>query len=133
MKCTNCGKELVPGVKFCASCGTAAQSEVTTPVVAKPKKTKKIFARVIGSIAVMAVIGAVVFGGCRVWQMLHKDVTKQLVYVKNGSLYYTGNMDKEKEPIKIYDADDDHVAFTIRLSEDQEYLFFKRTSKYIYW
>ena len=77
MKCTNCGRELLPGVKFCAGCGTPVEerdtipaAEIPTnpdippvmpevPVVAK-KKTGKIIA-LIGIITVMIAVLVLAF------------------------------------------------------------------------
>lgn len=125
MKCANCGKDLIPGTLFCASCGAKVPSEIPTPVVPETGKTKKSHTRLIGIIAVAVVVAAAGFGGWKAWQVLHPNMTKQLVYSKDGALYYTGNMDKDSEPIKVYDTREDNGNFYAKLSKDQKYLFFR--------
>jgi len=40
MKCTNCGAELRPGVKFCTNCGSARASNVDDAVLSDPQGHK---------------------------------------------------------------------------------------------
>ena len=77
MKCANCGRELLPGVKFCAGCGSPVVERTTIPAseipvnldtppimpevpVVKKKKTGKIIA-LIGIAAVMIAVLVLAF------------------------------------------------------------------------
>lgn len=144
MKCPKCGVELAAGAKFCGACGSKVEEQ--TPVQEMPTQEmptqeipiqpqadwsqaqdpapKKNHAKLIGVIAVAAVVALVAIGGFLVFHSLKPDTEKQLVYVKDGVLYYTGNMDKEKDPIEIYDGHEDYCDYDVELSKDQQYLFF---------
>ena len=129
MKCTNCGKELLPGAMFCAACGTKVLSELPETDdqkkhKTKNKKNKKKHTRLIGIVVVSIAVVAVGFGGIKVWQKLHLDSEKQLIYSKNGVLYYNANMDTDNDSIKIYDAKEETASFDVAISQDQKYLFF---------
>lgn len=128
MKCPNCGNELLPGARFCAGCGNQIAASVSQPVnqpVDNPiNPPKKSHAKLIGIIVTALVVVLVGVGGYQVFHMIKPDTEKELVYVKDGRLYYTGNMDKEKDPIEVYNGHDDDCSFNAKLSKDMKYLFF---------
>lgn len=65
----------------------------------KPKK--KGLRTLLVCAAAIIVIALVVFGGSKILGNSSSDAEKKIVYVKDGSLYYVKNMDKDKEPIRI--------------------------------
>ena len=87
-------------------------------------KKKKRRTRLIGVAAVAVVVAAAGFGGWKAWNMMHPSLDKQLVYAKNGRLYYTGNVAKEKDPVEIYNSHSDNSDFNIQYSDDKKYAFF---------
>lgn len=107
----------------------AAESQIPmgAPVVpgeeadtAKKKKTT----RIIGIAAVAVVVAAVGFVGFKVVNAMHPQLDKQLLYCKDGRLYYVNNVSKEKEPVEIYKAHGDDNSFSIEYTSDQKYAFF---------
>lgn len=144
MKCKNCGNELSDDSLFCPECGTKVETS-DTPVEseaeavneeaapqaekAAPKKGNHglivlgiIAVVVIALLAVLVVVGVKLFAG-------NQSVDdKALVYIKDDALYYTDNMDKEKEAWKVTDlkgADDDYRYRTwLNLTESGKYIYF---------
>lgn len=131
MKCPKCGAELRENDRFCGSCGcrvgeqAPAANEAQTPeAVPQNPVPKKSHAKLIGIIAAVIAVAVIGAGAVLVWNNIRPDTEKQLVYVKDGILYYTGNMDKDKDPIEIYDGHEDDCIYDAKLSGDQQYLFF---------
>ncbi len=98
----------------------ASQIPTGTPVMPgmetdtdKKKKTT----RIIG-------VAAVGFVGFKVVNAMHPHLDKQLLYCKDGRLYYVDNVSKEKEPVEIYQAHSDDNSFSIQYTKDQKYAFF---------
>ena len=91
-------------------------------------KKKKMRTRLIGVVAVAVVVAAVGFGGFKVWNAMNPQLDKQLLYSKDGRLYYTGNVSKEKDPVEIYNAHGDSAYFDIKFTKDQKYAFFLTSS-----
>lgn len=87
-------------------------------------KKKKNVTRIIGVAAVAVVVAAVGFVGFKVVNAMHPHLDKQLLYSKDGRLYYIDNVSKEKEPVEIYKAHDDDNSFSIQYTNDQKYAFF---------
>lgn len=105
----------------------ASQIPTGTPVMPgmetdtdKKKKTT----RIIGVAAVAVVVAAVGFVGFKVVNAMHPHLDKQLLYCKDGRLYYFDNVSKEKEPVEIYQAHSDDNSFSIQYTKDQKYAFF---------
>ena len=105
----------------------ASQIPTGTPVMPgmetdtdKKKKTT----RIIGVAAVAVVVAAVGFVGFKVVNAMHPHLDKQLLYCKDGRLYYVDNVSKEKEPVEIYQAHSDDNSFSIQYTKDQKYAFF---------
>ena len=104
----------------------ASQIPMGTPVVPEMEtdKKKKTRTRLIGVAAVAIVVAAVGFVGFKVVNAMHPHLDKQLLYCKDGRLYYVDNVSKEKEPVEIYKAHGDDNSFTIQYTKDQKYAFF---------
>lgn len=119
MRCGYCGEELVKGDAFCGSCGAKVDS-------IPKRKHAKVALKIAGALAIIAVVLVVS------WQFSvgsKKDtVDKQLVYIKNETLYYVPNVKKEKEPLEVYDVDYEKNAgynwYSVQLSSDGNYVYF---------
>lgn len=104
----------------------ASQIPIGTPVVPEMEtdKKKKTRTRLIGVAAVAIVVAAVGFVGFKVVNAMHPHLDKQLLYCKDGRLYYVDNVSKEKEPVEIYKAHGDDNSFSIEYTPDRKYAFF---------
>ena len=87
-------------------------------------KKKKTRTRLIGVAAVAVVVAAVGFGGFKVWNAMNPQLDKQMIYAKDGRLYFTPNVSKEKDPVEIYNAHDNETSFEIKYTKNQKYAFF---------
>lgn len=92
-------------------------------------KKKKMRTRLIGVIAVAVVVAAVGFGGFKVWNAMNPQLDKQMIYAKDGRLYFTPNVSKEKDPVEIYNAHDNETSFEIKYTKNQKYAFFLTDSE----
>ena len=147
MKCKNCGNELTDGSLFCPECGTkveqseapaevetaseaAPQAEETASEAPKaPKKGKQglvILGIVIAAVVLLLVV--IIVAGSRLFASNHSVDDKALVYIKDDSLYYTSNMDKDKEALKVTDLkmskDDYYYKSWLNLTESGKYIYF---------
>lgn len=92
-------------------------------------KKKKTRTRLIGVAAVAVVVAAVGFGGFKVWNAMNPQLDKQMIYAKDGRLYFTPNVNKEKDPVEIYNAHDNETSFEIKYTKNQKYAFFLTDSE----
>lgn len=92
-------------------------------------KKKKMRTRLIGVAAVAVVVAAVGFGGFKVWNAMNPQLDKQMIYAKDGRLYFTPNVSKEKDPVEIYNAHDNETSFEIKYTKNQKYAFFLTDSE----
>ena len=92
-------------------------------------KKKKTRTRLIGVAAVAVVVAAVGFGGFKVWNAMNPQLDKQMIYAKDGRLYFTPNISKEKDPVEIYNAHDNETSFEIKYTKNQKYAFFLTDSE----
>ena len=92
-------------------------------------KKKKTRTRLIGVAAVAVVVAAVGFGGFKVWNAMNPQLDKQMIYAKDGRLYFTPNVSKEKDPVEIYNAHDNETSFEIKYTKNQKYAFFLTDSE----
>ena len=88
-------------------------------------KKKKTRTRLIGVAAVAVVVAAVGFGGFKVWNAMNPQLDKQMIYAKDGRLYFTPNVSKENDPVEIYNAHDNSVEFELKYTKNQKYAFFR--------
>ena len=109
----------------------ASQMPMGTPVVPEMEtdKKKKTRTRLIGVAAVAVVVAAVGFGGFKVWNAMNPQLDKQMIYAKDGRLYFTPNVSKEKDPVEIYNAHDNETSFEIKYTKNQKYAFFLTDSE----
>ena len=91
-------------------------------------KKKKTRTRLIGVAAVAVVVAAVGFGGFKVWNAMNPQLDKQMIYAKDGRLYFTPNVSKEKDPVEIYNAHDNETSYEIKYTKNQKYAFFRTFS-----
>ena len=92
-------------------------------------KKKKTRTRLIGVAAVAVVVAAVGFGGFKVWNVMNPQLDKQMIYAKDGRLYFTPNVSKEKDPVEIYNAHDNETSYEIKYTKNQKYAFFLTDSE----
>ena len=92
-------------------------------------KKKKTRTRLIGVAAVAVVVAAVGFGGFKVWNAMNPQLDKQIIYAKDGRLYFTPNVSKEKDPVEIYNAHDNETSYEIKYTKNQKYAFFLTDSE----
>ena len=92
-------------------------------------KKKKTRTRLIGVAAVAVVVAAVGFGGFKVWNAMNPQLDKQMIYAKDGRLYFTPNISKEKDPVEIYNAHDNETSYEIKYTKNQKYAFFLTDSE----
>lgn len=92
-------------------------------------KKKKTRTRLIGVATVAVVVAAVGFGGFKVWNAMNPQLDKQMIYAKDGRLYFTPNVSKEKDPVEIYNAHDNETSFEIKYTKNQKYAFFLTDSE----
>ena len=92
-------------------------------------KKKKTRTRLIGVAAVAVVVAAVGFGGFKVWNAMNPQLDKQMIYAKDGRLYFTPNVSKEKDPVEIYNAHDNSAQFEVKYTKNQKYAFFLTDSE----
>ena len=92
-------------------------------------KKKKMRTRLIGVAAVAVVVAAVGFGGFKVWNAMNPQLDKQMIYAKDGRLYFTPNVSKEKDPVEIYNAHDNETSYEIKYTKNQKYAFFLTDSE----
>lgn len=92
-------------------------------------KKKKTRTRLIGVAAVAVVVAAVGFGGFKVWNAMNPQLDKQMIYAKDGRLYFTPNVSKEKDPVEIYNAHDNETSYEIKYTKNQKYAFFLTDSE----
>ena len=92
-------------------------------------KKKKTRTRLIGVAAVAVVVAAVGFGGFKVWNAMNPQLDKQMIYAKDGRLYFTPNVSKEKDPVEIYNAHDNSAEFELKYTKNQKYAFFLTDSE----
>ena len=83
----------------------------------------------IGVAAVAVVVAAVGFGGFKVWNAMNPQLDKQMIYAKDGRLYFTPNVSKEKDPVEIYNAHDNETSYEIKYTKNQKYAFFLTDSE----
>ena len=88
-------------------------------------KKKKTRTRLIGVAAVAVVVAAVGFGGFKVWNAMNPQLDKQMIYAKDGRLYFTPNVSKENDPVEIYNAHDNSAQFEVKYTKNQKYAFFR--------
>ena len=88
-------------------------------------KKKKTSTRLIGVAAVAVVVAAVGFGGFKVWNAMNPQLDKQMIYAKDGRLYFTPNVSKENDPVEIYNAHDNSAQFEVKYTKNQKYAFFR--------
>lgn len=127
MKCTNCGSDLSEEALFCPSCGIKVVKEKTesrkVENVEKEKKKGKGRKIIIPILAVAVLLVCVL--GTKIWNRIqHPDLDKKIIYEKEGKLYYIDNIEKEKDPIEIYDSHEDSVDIQLDYASDQNYAFF---------
>ena len=92
-------------------------------------KKKKTRTRLIGVAAVAVVVAAVGFGGFKVWNAMNPQLDTQMSYAKDGRLYFTPNVSKEKDPVEIYNAHDNETSYEIKYTKNQKYAFFLTDSE----
>ena len=92
-------------------------------------KKKKTRTRLMGVAAVAVVVAAVGFGGFKVWNAMNPQLDKQMIYAKDGRLYFTPNVSKEKDPVEIYNAHDNETSYEIKYTKNQKYAFFLTDSE----
>lgn len=110
---------------------TASQIPMGALVVPEMEtdKKKKTRTRLIGVAAVAVVVAAVGFGGFKVWNAMNPQLDKQMIYAKDGRLYFTPNVSKEKDPVEIYNAHDNETSYEIKYTKNQKYAFFLTDSE----
>lgn len=110
---------------------TASQIPMGALVVPEMEtdKKKKTRTRLIGVAVVAVVVAAVGFGGFKVWNAMNPQLDKQMIYAKDGRLYFTPNVSKEKDPVEIYNAHDNETSYEIKYTKNQKYAFFLTDSE----
>lgn len=132
MYCANCGQKIDDGSKFCGFCGYKMVEDTATvpiqenyaePNADKKKKGKK---GIIGVFAVIVILLVVGCGGFMVWNLQHSNVSdNQVVYSKNGKLYYMKDASKDKESVEIYDSCEENVSTIVSFSKNRKNLYFQ--------
>lgn len=144
MKCSNCCNEINESSDVCEFCGAKinkAQAENTEirqvkeeeNALSQAKDNEKDIYRedkkynnivTVLSIIIVAFFAVVCiknfFGG------FLDGSSKNIVYVCGDSLYFKANIDSEKEPIKVYEFDDEYMAAACKpqISPDSRYIYF---------
>lgn len=134
MKCMYCGADLPEGASFCGACGrkvetvmASAPVEQASPYMSpvntgKPSRGGRLWLVIGIVVAVLLVFLLAGFGIGKLISSSRGGSEKMLVYLKNGSLYYTANMDKEKEPFEI---DSSVQGFSdVCISDEGTYLYY---------
>ena len=78
---------------------------------------------VIGIVAIVLVIAIILLVSKLIGGSSNAN-DKQLVYIKGSSIYYTDNMDKDKDPIRICRVDGDGYWNELQLTTDGKYLYY---------
>ncbi len=144
MKCGNCGCELLPDSAFCPQCGAGVNAAgqygaesgmpytagdmpygAQAPMGGVPKKRLKklplILAAVAGAAVIVVLVAAAVklIGGSG-----NRDY--QVAYYKNGKIYYTPNVKKDRDACVVSDVrfEDESENLVMGFSKDGEYLYF---------
>lgn len=60
---------------------------------------------------------------------MNPQLDKQMIYAKDGRLYFTPNVSKEKDPVEIYNAHDNETSYEIKYTKNQKYAFFLTDSE----
>ena len=147
--CASCGNKIPEELLHAAAPQNASESVAETVEPSAPEqpaasqipmgalvvpemetdKKKKTRTRLIGVAAVAVVVAAVGFGGFKVWNAMNPQLDKQIIYAKDGRLYFTPNVSKEKDPVEIYNAHDNETSFEIKYTKNQKYAFFLTDSE----
>ena len=143
--CASCGNKIPEELLHAAAPQNASESVAETVEPSAPEQTaasqipmgalvvpemetdkkKKTSTRLIGVAAVAVVVAAVGFGGFKVWNAMNPQLDKQMIYAKDGRLYFTPNVSKENDPVEIYNAHDNSVEFELKYTKNQKYAFFR--------
>ena len=143
--CASCGNKIPEELLHAAAPQNASESVAETVEPSAPEQTaasqipmgalvvpemetdkkKKTRTRLIGVAAVAVVVAAVGFGGFKVWNAMNPQLDKQMIYAKDGRLYFTPNVSKENDPVEIYNAHDNSVEFELKYTKNQKYAFFR--------
>ena len=147
--CASCGNKIPEELLHAAAPQNASESVAETVEPSAPEqpaasqipmgalvvpemetdKKKKTRTRLIGVAAVAVVVAAVGFGGFKVWNAMNPQLDKQMIYAKDGRLYFTPNVSKEKDPVEIYNAHDNETSYEIKYTKNQKYAFFLTDSE----
>lgn len=117
MFCPNCGSQMEDGSMFCPNCG----QQVANEQIAKKKGIGKLLV-ILPVIALVVVAG---FLGIRLLSHSNGDISKQMAYVKNDTLYFVKNMDSEKtikEVARLRSEDEESARYFF--SDGGKYLYF---------
>ena len=143
--CASCGNKIPEELLHAAAPQNASESVAETVEPSAPEqpaasqipmgalvvpemetdKKKKTRTRLIGVAAVAVVVAAVGFGGFKVWNAMNPQLDKQMIYAKDGRLYFTPNVSKENDPVEIYNAHDNSAEFELKYTKNQKYAFFR--------
>ena len=143
--CASCGNKIPEELLHAAAPQNASESVAETVEPSAPEqpaasqipmgalvvpemetdKKKKMRTRLIGVAAVAVVVAAVGFGGFKVWNAMNPQLDKQMIYAKDGRLYFTPNVSKENDPVEIYNAHDNSAEFELKYTKNQKYAFFR--------
>ena len=132
MICKKCKKEIENDATFCVYCGTKVEEDLTANYQENSKNEEnEVSSSGSNSLSVMilAVVAVLLFVvvGFVVWKIIDfstNGVEKSLAYVKGGTLYYTKNMDSEKEPLCVTDVEVSNGGSQPWFTEDGKYLYF---------
>lgn len=122
MKCNHCGKENSQDSAFCVYCGGKIEGNAEETKVSKIKLPKK---ALFGGLAVIAVGAAGVFGLVKAGGNSSSETSKALAYLKDGKIYYTDNMEKDKDALCVCEVKGTNDTYnSIRLSENGKYIYY---------
>ena len=138
MRCGNCGCELLPDSAFCPQCGASVsaggqygmgsdmQYGTQAPMGSVPKKPSKILPLIL--IAVVCVVAVIAAAGIAAVKLIGGSGSReyQVAYYKDGKIYYTPNVKKDKDAYVVSDVrfEDETENLTMGFSKDGEYLYF---------
>lgn len=152
MYCTNCGSKLEGDARFCSNCGILQEADEAVQLGWEIKNDETTMQDVKVSFlprwllwgGILFILAIFIIVGIMRYDSISNDASKEIIYIKNDSLYYVKNMDKNDNPIKIielYDKDnnaameenaysieaEDGVKLEVKrawFSDNKEYIYF---------